>query len=272
MKVKFIFLFFTEFLITLAYCQEKLYYNTFWEITVPDSAIYYATIDEDTIISGKLIYYYVNGNVFESKRFQNGRKVGKYIQFYPNQKKAMIGVYHDNVLKRIAAWDKEGQRILKRGNGKDVSYYPNGFIKEIINVKKGLPSGTKLIYHDNGQCAEEGLNLLNGYYRIKSSWGRDGKPMVVDGTGKYEMVYPNGKVKSKGEYLAGFEVGEWQKFYSNGKKKSIENYTNGMLDGKVKYYYQNGLPEAIGNYVMGKRTGVWHWYNKNGQETKIETY
>lgn len=111
-------------------------------------------------------------------------------------------------------------------------------------------------------------------------------PEIEDGY--FEWFHPNGKLKHKGNYEKGKEVGEHLWYNPNGNLEAKENYKNGLLNGEYEEYYPNGKiidktsfvdglqsgwtvyfretgsKQSEGNFKNGHRDGEWKFYNEKG--------
>lgn len=84
--------------------------------------------------------------------------------------------------------------------------------------------------------------------------------------GSFTAYYPNGKVKSQGEYdKDGKQTGTWTYYYSNGNKAEERPMENGKITGVVTNYFENGKVKDKGAFVEGKRVGVVEYFHPNGQ-------
>ena len=131
--------------------------------------------------------YYENGQIKGEENYKNGNR---YL---------------------INFWNKDGELLVKDGNGKWTSYYENGEIKEEQNYKDGKKDGKWIWYHLNGQIIGEGNH-------------KDGERV-----GKWIFYYENGKIWEEGNYKDGKEDGKWIEYYKNGQIEKETNYKNGEL-------------------------------------------
>ena len=112
-------------------------------------------------------------------------------------------------------------------------------------------------------------------------------PEVQDGY--FEWYHANGKLKHKGNYAKGKNVGEHLWYDENGKLEAKENYKDGNLHGTYEEYYPNGklmvkttfasglqndlttyyredgTKQSEGNFKNGNRNGEWKFYDENGK-------
>jgi len=119
-------------------------------------------------------------------------------------------------------------------------------------------------------------------------------PEIQDGY--FEWYHSNGKLKHKGIYEKGKNVGEHLWYGDNGNIEAKENYKNGLLNGVLEEYYPNGklrqkseLPDGIqngwtvyyredgskhseGNFNNGNRNGEWKYFDKRGEVEGTENF
>jgi antitoxin component YwqK of YwqJK toxin-antitoxin module len=114
--------------------------------------------------------------------------------------------------------------------------------------------------------------------------------------GHFEWYHQNGKLKHKGDYIKGKEIGEhlWynengnleaEEYYSNGKLNGIykEYHPNGQLadkttfidgiqNGWTEYYWPNGSRHSEGAFKDGNRDGEWKYYDEAGKILGLDTF
>lgn len=189
----------------------------------------------------------------------NGRKQGKWYQFYPTGIIQTEGSYKDD---------------LKNGYFKE--YAENGDLLKIYKYVEGVlqPEAAEIKKPD----------VRNEYYpggKIRSSTMyrngvMDGIRRVYDTTGKIEQafIYCNGVITGEGIVKEdGNRDGFWKEYYPDGSLKSEGRYDNGTTTGEWKFYHANGKTEQTGKYnKQGKPEGVWRWYFPDGQLLREEEY
>jgi antitoxin component YwqK of YwqJK toxin-antitoxin module len=113
---------------------------------------------------------------------------------------------------------------------------------------------------------------------------------------EFQDEYPNGKIRSKGNYQAGFEDSTWTYYFDTGVIQEISNYKKGKLNGRVLRYHPNGklmvegyfkndLQDSIqktfsadeklleeGNYLEGKKSGRWNYFFPGGDSMLVEDH
>jgi antitoxin component YwqK of YwqJK toxin-antitoxin module len=184
---------------------------------------------------GKWYIFYFNGKIRSEGSYKDDKKNGYFKEYTENGDLLTIAKYVDDLLQ------PEAQEIKKPDIRNE--YYPNGKIKISAMFRNGIPDGLKRIY---------------------------------DSTGKIEKsyLYENGLVTGEGIVKEdGNKDGPWKEFYPDGDIKSEGNYDNGKQTGGWKYYHPNGKTEQEGKYnKQGKPEGRWKWYFDSGQLLKDESY
>lgn len=87
-----------------------------------------------------------------------------------------------------------------------------------------------------------------------------------------EIFYPDGTMKSYGEFKEGLRDGIWRVWYENGNLWSEGEFKDGKADGFRKVYYENGQLRYRGFFSMDKKSGKWEFYDENGMKQKEEEY
>ncbi|PZR29059.1 MAG: hypothetical protein DI538_24325 [Azospira oryzae] len=172
-------------------------------------------------------------------------------------------VYEANgLMKIINSWDTLGTQIVKNGNGVYKTFYPDGTLSEVGNVKDGYKSGLWKRYYENGQLQEEG-EFNRDQYKVINAWDKNAKQMVVKGEGRY--VEDSGYIIESGLIQNGLRTGLWETKYSQSDSLiQRASYRAGKLNGKHQTYSKNGTIVLEGSLVDDKRTGDWIWYHDNG--------
>ena len=92
-------------------------------------------------------------------------------------------------------------------------------------------------------------------------------------TGHWEKNYKNGKLRYKGQFEKGYEVGEFTFYFPDGKKKSVMVFSEKGKKAAVRTYYKNGIQQSTGAYYQKKKDGVWKFFDKNKKRVvKQEAY
>jgi TonB family protein len=177
----------------------------------PDSWFFYALYPDTT----PLMKAYYKDKTLKIKE-------GPYIFYYPKNRKAREGTYHNNIMFGVwRFWYANG--ILKdSGRVKDnilvghwKSWYPDGRLMVDCSFKddlsKDIISMQPAIYLNNTN--NHLIPLVTGYRN-----------------GPFTRWYQNGHIETKGSFLNNNMEGEWRWYYENGQPSTIELYKNGKVE------------------------------------------
>jgi len=89
---------------------------------------------------------------------------------------------------------------------------------------------------------------------------------------EYSDKWPNGKKRSEGSYVSGFEEGLWKYYDEDGNLSEESHYRKGKLHGKVLQYFPNGSIMAEGYFFKGKPDSVYIEYSPGGNKLVIGNY
>jgi antitoxin component YwqK of YwqJK toxin-antitoxin module len=114
--------------------------------------------------------------------------------------------------------------------------------------------------------------------------------------GTFYWFYPDGTLKSSGQYVHSKKTGVWLNYFPDKSIKDSESYTDGHLsrvslgwysNGSAKdsfnldangngvyiSWFDNGNPSSAGRYVnFNKHHGKWQYFHKNGKLSSLEMY
>lgn len=79
--------------------------------------------------------------------------------------------------------------------------------------------------------------------------------------GKTQSFYPDGSIKSAGQYQEGLYSGKWEGWYPSGEKAFEIHYRNDTLHGKYVVFHKDGKIKEKGLYDMNHKTGDWQYFN-----------
>jgi antitoxin component YwqK of YwqJK toxin-antitoxin module len=114
-----------------------------------------------------------------------------------------------------------------------------------------------LLMHNNRTIAQEKTNQFDG----------NGKR-----TGLWEKFYNNNRIRYRGQFEEGKEVGVF-KFYSALNSEhpiAIKTFDKSSSIADVKFYNEQGVLESKGNMDGKKRQGKWLYYHKDGESIMSE--
>ncbi|MEN9394310.1 MAG: hypothetical protein RL362_531, partial [Bacteroidota bacterium] len=225
--------------------------------------------------------YAPDGSLKEFGRFQDGKKVGRWIQFSGSDT-TMIEEYQAN---RVLLWKKcnpakDGRYAwctVIQGTGEVDEKIP-GEMRKFTQYKNGLPNGQFVEYYNNGNPKVKGQfvdGLKNGDWKeffvngnIKEIVG-----YALDTLQGKMLAYDNkGGLTLEGEHQKGKKTGHWKWYFMSGNVEMEGDFEEDLQTGVWKYYYTNGQISETGNYEKGKRQGDWEFYYKDGMPWKKGGY
>lgn len=158
--------------------------------------------------------------------FENSKRNGTWINYYPSGSMASKGSYENDL-----------------PTGKWEYYFEDGKISS---------SGRYL----GGQ--------REGYWSAFSPGGeKENDITYVNGTGEYRAYHKSGKLKAKGMIVDNHREGLWEYYYEDGKKEGECNYEKGK--GTYFGYYPDGTLQTKGQVDDDKRIGTWEIYERDGK-------
>lgn len=189
----------------------------------------------DSLMQGKWVEFYANGNLKSEGNYTTGIKNGYFKEYDFDGNLLSVVKYVNGVLQTDAT--EVTKLDLKR------EYYSNGQVKKVGSFKNNIPEGVTREFSENGEI------IAAKIYKAGNIIG-DG---IVD--------------------ASGLKQGEWKEYYETGELKASGKYENGLKIGEWKYWYENGKLEQKGIYVKGEKPDKeWTWYFKNGNTLRKETY
>jgi antitoxin component YwqK of YwqJK toxin-antitoxin module len=89
----------------------------------------------------------------------------------------------------------------------------------------------------------------------------------IDGEhhGKYQTLYPSGKVNVEGEYVNNVMTGKWKRYYPDANLMEVVSFKDNEENGPFVEFYPNGNVKAEGDYLNGDNEhGELFLYDING--------
>lgn len=164
---------------------------------------------------------------------------------------------------------KNGKR-----NGESISFWSNGEIQQSGYYKDGCLVGKNEKWYRNGIKKSESFcdvidfEKQSSHCNLINYWSKDGKQLIINGTGKYISYHNNDTLQVVGEYYNSLQTGKWTWYNDNGTLLYIENFSQGKKEGEYIFYYRNGQIRDRGLYSNGKQVGKWEsWYRDGKNET-----
>jgi antitoxin component YwqK of YwqJK toxin-antitoxin module/Tfp pilus assembly protein PilF len=241
-----------------------------------------AHYDEKGDITGEETFYFASGKLHETDEYEAGREQGPSIAYFEDGAKRSETQYAD------------GQK-----DGYYRSYFVHGQLQEQGWYSQDNLSGDWVVYNDQGALTDSASYIngdLNGYktsfmpngrkeyelryhlgwlieYTQYDTMGKELKRIPLpSGTGKVQLIYPNGQPYMESEYKGSKLTGRNVLHYFDGKTMISSNYVRGELDGDYITFYYSGVVNAKGQYRHGEKTGSWNYYYPNGQLHTKEEY
>ena len=204
---------------------------------------------------GKWVVLYEKSRVPQYEgQFKDGEPFGKFTYYYPSKKvKAIMQFDASGKVSRSLMYDEDGTLIAfgkyvnKEKDSIWTHYAPSGHISYKETYSKGQLHGPKTIYHiPEDKSSKSPQQIAQQYHYDKGKLA-----------GEVKEYFPNGTLRSEGNYVNEHYEGVVKKYHPNGKIMIIERYKNNFKHGWWIGYDENGKE-------IGRR---YFW---NGKELKDE--
>ncbi|HXC06180.1 MAG TPA: hypothetical protein VNZ86_15590, partial [Bacteroidia bacterium] len=196
-------------------------------------------------------------------------------------------------------------------DGLELSYYPDGTLKDKTYFQDGKSNGPHLYYYPDGHT-NDSCTLVNGKLNgVVKSWSKTGVLTRLD---EYENGVRHGRTiqydfngikEMEGLYEQGHHTGNWVHYFKSGnpnirshyftpseldsvrnllhlqplkkEKRSADREKKQVKDLATKnlsavFYYENGQKAQQGCIVEGERKGLWIWWREDGSKEKEISY
>ena len=186
---------------------------------------------KDDMKNGVFLYYTQRGTYSSAGRYEKDESVGKWEEYYWNGRLKSEIYTTDRTYVR-SVWDSLGRAQVVSGNGKSISWYPNGQIAEEGSYLNGRREGDWFGYHPNGtpyfREAYRDNRLIKGV-----SFDEQGKRYVYDELSLY--AYP----------VNGMEA--FKKFVAENIRKPSDTFER---RGIVKVVFNVGDDGSLWDFVV----------------------
>jgi hypothetical protein len=167
-------------------------------------------------------------------------------------KDSLIVYYLDNS-RFLEGFYKNGLR-----DGAFKEYYKNGQLKSINVYQNNYPYGTWIYYYQNGILYKK-IEYKDNSEFLMEMYKKNGRPIVVNGKGKYKDYIPLSIANSipsiiKGKVLNGLPEGKWD-IYSSGINIGTEYFKNNNFIKGISHSFALGSQEYF-NTSITTFTGV----------------
>ena len=201
---------------------------------------------------GRWCYFYENGNLKTEVTYRDDKKNGYLKEYAENSDLLKIAKYQDDVIQPEA---EEIQKLEVQNE-----YYPDGKIRISAMFRNGVPEGIKREYTADGNI-EKAYLYQNGVIIGEGIVKEDGNR-----NGPWKDFYPDGSLKSEGNYDNGKQTGEWKFYHSNGKIEQSGKFNKqGKFEGTWKWYFDSGQLLKEENYRNGLKDGIFTQYDEAGK-------
>lgn len=213
------------------------------------------------------MFRYHNGYEVETirvnRRDDQGRKQGKWMEFYPSGSKMTEYNYLNGVLHGyFREFDINGKILNEKRYVNGELYVPK--VEEEIKLKAEI----KKSFYPDGTLQFEGAFVDTVPVGIHKEYDKSGKIITAK---EYTAV---GELLGQGLFdKNGSRSGIW-KLYDiyNSYFFAEGNYLNGLKDGKWIFYYPDGKTELEGYFSEDKPDREWLWLYPNGNKKREEVY
>lgn len=192
-------------------------------------------------------------------RYQNGRRVGRWIERHRNRKVGE-GLYRDS--KRSGAW----------------AHWSDGFKIAEGSYDKGNPTGPwKLWSHGFSSSRQSSGQFRNG--KREGLWtyrNEEGEKIASTvfkaGERENEVLWLADKKVSDCQYRGEVNHGTCVEWHRNGQQSSECNYVEGEPDGVCIQWHENGARSSTSGYKDQLRSGSWESWDEEGTRLYEQSY
>lgn len=215
--------------------------------------------DTTGVVENAYLYNQLGQKIGEGVIDEQGRKIGRWTDFYPSGEQRASGQFLDNL--------KSGQWSY---------YFVNGSLEQKGRFDKGRFQGLWLWYYPNGKTWREESYFNGREDGLFTEYDHQGNILAegdyISGERDGSWIYQVGDHQEKGSYVIGLREGEWKYYFKDGQVKYEGSYSQGNPDKRHKYYYPSGVLKEEQSYEMGIREKNWKKYNEEGDLVMTITY
>lgn len=183
-------------------------------------------------------------------RVQTYRYVGQFKDDQPYGK--FTYYYEDGAVEAVIDFREEGKVSYHK------NYHPSGYLMACGKYLHRQKDSVWLFYNDRG--------LIRYQVQYKSG-KREGQKIHYHTSESGEAI-----VVRREHYQGDTLSGSFSEYYPNGRIKTEGNYASGQLDGTVKHYYANGKLKKLLRYKNKAKDGFWLFYGKDGKKVGDQLY
>jgi uncharacterized protein len=218
--------------------------------------------DEQGLKQGYWKHYYDTGNLKTEAYYVDDKRNGYYREYDESGNLISAVRYVDGeivIKKRQQEAETQNEETVKIEVKS--TYYPDGQIKSTGAYKDTIPVGLHKEFTQEGDIAGarvfDELGHVVGVGAVDENDNRQGK---------WIHYYPDGSIKSQGNYTNGQRQGLWTFYYRNGQVEQTGRYRNGRYEGTWKWYYENGALLRVEEFERGLANGEMIEYARDSSE------
>ena len=114
--------------------------------------------------------------------------------------------------------------------------------------------------------------LLLLFFILSFSFSQNSFNDAGEREGVWRGYHANGKIKYKGQFINGKELGVFNYYDYSGNIVIELNYVDTGVTSKATLYYKNKSTKSTGKYLNKKKNSLWVYYNRYGKKTSEENY
>lgn len=207
--------------------------------------------DKSGMKQGRWKFFYDNGKVKTEGTYRNDKRNGYFKEYDEKGNLTDVSKFVNDVR-------EEAPELVKLDVRTD--YYPDGKIKTVGSYIGDIPEGIRREYAENGEVTAA-FTFSKGKIIAEGIIDDEG---VKDGP--WKEFYPDGQLRSEGNYRNGNRIGKWRFYHPNNNLEQEGNYNNqGNPGGTWKWYYDNNSLLREESFLNGESEGIFTEYDENGK-------
>ena len=188
--------------------------------------------------------YFNNDNIKIEKNYKDNLLNGYYRE-YDSKGRVLISKFYNNGIEIEKDPEKEIKIEIQNSFDDDGNIISSGgFIEGVpVGVHREYSDDKKIVntkeFSESGNVVSQGIMNDKG---LKNEY--------------WKFYFPNGNVRSEGNFATNLRTGQWKFFYPDGKLEQSGNYRDGKTDGPWTWYYHDGNTLREENYYRGREDGI----------------
>jgi antitoxin component YwqK of YwqJK toxin-antitoxin module len=242
----------------------------------------HGTFNANDNTTGVETFFYPSGQTQETDQYLDGDQEGASVAYYPDGKQKSESYYSGGKLNGYYRSSYANGQTKEQGWYKDndvcglwLAYDDLGKLTDSAFYSDGAVEGKKVSFAPNGKRTQDAI-YKEGWLQELVQYDSNGNKLAdlkfPGGTGKFQLIYPDGRVMVDARYVRGKEDGPQHVYYPDGKEVSEETYVRGDPEGMFRNYFHSGVLATEGRYSHGVKTGTWKYYFLSGKLKSTEEY